>query len=192
MTATVLGGALSLVVSACSGDDNDAEQQPRTTTTEADPTTTTLNPEEAARNEVITAREAAADAWADALAAPAPNPDLPELVETFTGLMFDRLVETASGMERTGVAQRYPDDSQRRIEVESIRFEVVDGQEVAFLEVCTVEDSERIVVATGEVLDSGVRTYRAAEAMRKVDGVWKLAERRQDSREEGVTGCAVD
>ena len=191
MTATVLGGALSLAVSACSGDDNDAEQQPRTTTTEADPTTTTLNPEEAARNEVITAREAADEAEIEALAPPA-NPDLPALTESFTGLMFDRLVETASGLQRSGVAQRYRAESVRELEIESVRFGTVDGNEVAFLQTCVVDDGERFVVATGEVLDSGVRTYAAAEAMQKVDGKWKLAERRQDDPVEGVAGCAVD
>jgi len=180
------------VVSACSGDDNDAEQQPRTTTTEADPTTTTLNPEEAARNEVITAREAADEAETAALAPPSPDPDLPVLADTHTGLMFERLTDTAAGLLRNGYAQRYPSESQHRLEVESVRFDEVDGKEVAFLRVCIVSDSERIDVATGKQLTGGVWTSLAEEAMQKVDGAWKLAERRQDSVEEGVTGCAAD
>lgn len=191
MTATVLGGALSLVVSACGGDDNDAEQQPRTTTTEADPTTTTLNPEEAARNEVITAREAADEAEIEALAPPA-NPDLPALTETHTGLMLDRMIQTANGLREAGIASRLPEDTQHRLEVESIRFDEVDGAEVAFLEVCIVEDAERIDPATDRVLQTGVVTFKSSEAMKKEGEVWKLAERRQDSVDEGVTGCAVD
>ena len=195
MTATVLGGALSLVVSACGGDDNEAEQQPRTTTTEADPTTTTLNPEEAARNEVIAAREAADEAEIEAWGPPAPNPDLPALKDTHTGLMLDRVVSTARGLTRNGLAIEYPDDSQYRLEVTSISFQTVDGQEVAFLEVCGVDDGQQVVVATGtpvSELSGRVTTTEASEAMRKEDGVWKLAERREDSHQEGVVGCAAN
>ncbi|HEY8543429.1 MAG TPA: hypothetical protein VIL36_00210 [Acidimicrobiales bacterium] len=190
MTLTVLGGALSLLVPACSGGGSEeAEDEPRPTTTE-DPTTTTVDPEEAARQEVIAARAAADEAQIEALAQ--PNPDLPELAETHTGLMLERITETANGLKMTGVASRLPENSQHGIEVESVRFDEVDGVETAYLEVCLVEDSERIDPATGQVLQEGVITVQSTEAMQKVDGVWKLAERRQDSLEEGVVGCAVD
>lgn len=194
MTVTVLGGALSLAASAaaCSGGGSEeADDEPRTTTT-TERTTTTLDPEEAARQEVIAAREAADEAEIEALAPPAANPDFPALEENFTGLMLERLVETAAGLQRSGVAQRYPSDSVRELEVDDVRFQTVDGQQVAFLKVCVVDDGERVVVSSGEVLDSGVRTYSAEEAMQKVDGRWKLAERRQDDPVEGVAGCATD
>jgi hypothetical protein len=191
MTVTVLGGALTLLTTCSSKDDTtNAEEAPRPTTTRA--TTTTLTPEEAKKQEVIAAREAADEAQAEALGPPNPNPDLPALAETHTGLMFDRMKETAAGLKRNGYAQRYPDNTQHTVEVEAVRFEDVDGQEVAFLEVCTIDDGERFVLASGKVLTSGIWTFRSAEAMRKVDGIWKLAERREDSVEEGVTGCAVD
>lgn len=195
VTVTMLGGALSLLASGCSGggdsDSEEADDEPRTETPD-ESTTTTLDPEEAARQEVITAREAADAAETEVLAPPAPDPELAELLETHTGLMLERFQETASGLRRTGVAVRQPEGSVRSIEVESVRFQTVDGQEVAFLETCTVEDSERFVVASGEVLESGVRTASASEAMRKEGGVWKLAERRQNTIEEGVTGCAAN
>lgn len=191
MTVTVLGGALTLLSTCSSKDDTqNADDIPRPSTTR--PTTTTLTPEEAKKQEVITAREAADEAQAAALGPPSPNPDLPALAETHTGLMFDRMKETAAGLKRNGYAQRYPDSTQHVVEVESVRFEEVDGQEVAFLDVCTVDDGERFVLSNDKVLTSGVWTFKSAEAMRKVDGVWKLAERREDSVEEGVTGCAVD
>ena len=57
---------------------------------------------------------------------------------------------------------------------------------------CAVSDSERIDIASGRVLFEGAWTLVYEEAMQKVDGVWKLAERRQDGQTEGVTGCAVD
>jgi hypothetical protein len=191
MTVTVLGGALSLLAVSCGGDSEEAEDRPRPTTTERE-TTTTLDPEEVARQEVIAAREAADEAWIEGWAPPTPNPDDPVLEETHTGLMLDRVKDTAEGLQRNGFAVRLPADSQHRLEVESVRFQNIEGKEVALLDVCTVDDSERIVVSTGEVLASGVTTTKAAEAMQKVDGVWKLAERREDDQQEGVVGCAVD
>ena len=192
VTLTVLGGALSLLTSACSGGGSEeADAEPRSSTTE-DATTTTLDPEEAARQEVIAAREAADEAQIEALGPPQPNPDLPELAETHTGLMLDRMTETANGLRTAGIASRLPEDTQHRIEVESVRFDEVDGIETAFLDVCIVEDAERIDPATGQVLKEGVVTAKSTEAMQRIDGVWKLAERRQDSVEEGVVGCAVD
>ena len=190
MTVTVLGGALSLLATTCSGDDTkNAEEEPRPTTPES--TTTTLTPEEAAKQEVVTAREAADEAQAEALSPPNPNPELPALEETHTGLMLERMKETADGLRIGGVASRRPADSQHHLEVDSIRFDKVDGQDVAFLEVCVVDDAERINVSTGAVLQSGLVTFKSTEAMKKVDGIWKLAERRQDSFEEGVAGCSA-
>ena len=192
VTATVLGGALSFVAAACSGGDSEeADDDPGPTTTE-EPTTTTLDPEEAARQEVITAREAADQAQIDALAPPTPDPELPALAETHTGLMLDRMTQTANGLKMSGIASRLPEDTQHSVEVESVRFDEVDGVEVAYLEVCIVEDAERIDPATGQVLETGVVTFASTEAMQREDEVWKLAERRQDSVEEGVTGCAID
>jgi hypothetical protein len=190
MTVTVLGGALSLAASAaaCSGGDSEeADDEPRTTTTER--TTTTLDPEEAARQEVIAAREAADEAQIEALAPPTPDPELPALAETHTGLMLDRMTQTANGLKVAGIASRLPDDTQHRLEVESVRFQTVEGVETAFLEVCIVEDAERVDPATDQVLKEGVVTARSTEAMQKIDGVWKLAERRQNSVEEGVAEC---
>ena len=195
MTVTVLGGALSLLAVSCGGgggDSEEAEDNPRPTTTERETTTSTLDPEEAARQEVIAAREAADEALLDAMAPPAPDPEHPAIAETYTGLMLDRMLDTANGLKRNGFAIRLPADSEHRVEVDSVRFDTVDGQEVAFLEVCTVDDSERFVVGTGEVLSEGVKTVAATEAMRRVDGTWKLAERRENENLEGVAGCAAD
>jgi hypothetical protein len=193
VTVTMLGGALSLLVSGCSGGGSEeADDEPRADTPEEESTTTTLDPEEAARQEVITAREAADEAQIESLAPPTPNPELPELAETHTGLMLDRMTQTANGLRTAGIASRLPEDSQHSVEVESVRFDDVDGVETAFLDVCTVEDAERIDPATGQVLKEGVVTAKSTEAMQRIDGVWKLAERRQDSLEEGVVGCAVD
>jgi hypothetical protein len=35
-------------------------------------------------------------------------------------------------------------------------------------------------------------TIEFTEAMQRVDGTWRLAERREENRWEGEAGCAVD
>lgn len=179
-------------VSACSGDDDEGadSDEPSATTTVPESTTTTVDTEAAEEAAVTEARQAAADAWIDSTAPPTPDPDAPIIAETHVGPMLDQLVETARGLERNGWAIRYPENSQYEVDITSIRLSEDDGQPVAFLEVCTVDDGERIVVDTGEVLAGGLKTIYATEAMRKVDGVWKLAERREDDYQEGVAECA--
>jgi hypothetical protein len=192
----VLFIAVALVVGlaslgACSGDDDDAaDDEPSTTTTVPESTTTTVDATAAREAAVREARQAADDARIESAAPPEANPDDPKIEETHTGPMLEQWKQTTTGLKVNGWAIRYPEDTQHRVEVTSIRFDEDDGQEVAFLEVCSVEDSDRIVVATGEVLAGGVSTVKATEAMRKVDGVWKLAERREDDYQEGVVECA--
>lgn len=194
--AKVLFIAVALVVGlgavgACSGgDDEGADGEEPTTTTTSETTTTTVDARAEEEAAVREARQAAADAWIGSTAPPAPDPEATAIAETHVGPMFEQLVETARGLERNGWAIRYPDDSQYTVDITSVRLSEDDGEPVAFLEVCTVDDGERIVVDTGEVLAGGLRTIHATEAMRKIDGVWKLAERREDDYQEGVAECA--
>ena len=179
-------------VSACSGDDDDAAAgDEQATTTAPESTTTTVDPTAAKEAAVKEARQAADDVWKDATAPPDPNPDDPAIAAHYVGPMFDRLTETIRGLRANGWAIRYPENSQSWLEVQSIRFGEDDGQEVAFIEVCGVDDGERFDMASGDVLEGGVRTLQLTEAMRKVDGEWKLAERQPNSYQEGVVGCAA-
>lgn len=192
--AVVLVVALIVAAASCGGDDDEeAEATPRqTTTTERETTTTTLDPVEAEKQVVIAAYEAARQAHLDAAAPPNPDPNYPVLAETHTGYMLDYVIAGVTGLRNTGLAQRLPDNSQRRIEVDSVTFEDVEGQRVAYLEVCTVDDFEEVEMATGAVVTSGVRTVQSSDAMIFEGGVWKLAEQRLNTTMEGVAGCAVD
>jgi hypothetical protein len=187
MTATVIGGALGLLTVACGGSSQNAADKPHPPTTHAS-TTTTTTPDP--KQEVITARQAADKAEMKALG-PQPNPDLPALADTHTGLMLKRIKDTANGLRMASIASRLPAGSKHRVDVDSVRFQKVGGKDVAFLEVCIVEDAERIDQKTGKVLKSGIVTAQSSEAMQKEGGVWKLAERRQNSVDEGMVGCAV-
>jgi hypothetical protein len=184
------------LLSGCSGGEDRpaAADEAQSTTTTAAPaeTTTTLSATQREEQAVRDAHAAAVQARMDSAAPPNPDPELPTLAETHTGLMLDQWKNTTTGLQLNGFAIRYPEGSQHRSEVESVTFDEVNGQQVAYLDVCTVDDGERIDVASGEVLSSGVITIEATEAMQKVDGVWKLAERQENTVSEGVTGCAAD
>jgi hypothetical protein len=177
-------------LSACGGDDDDAADEDPSTTSAPETTTTTADATAAKEAAVREARQAADQARIESASPPEADPDDPKIAATHTGPMLEQWQQTTTGLKVNGWAIRYPEDSQHVVDVTSIRFGDDDGQEVAFLEVCSVEDSDRIVVDTGEVLAGGLSTVKATEAMRKVDGVWKLAERREDDYQEGVAECA--
>jgi len=191
MTATMLGGALGLLAVSCSGGSDKTADKPRRTTTTAAPTTTTLNPTEAAKQAVIKARQSADQAELNAFGPAHANPDLPAIDGTHTGLMLKRIIDTARGLQIEGIVQRLPAHSKHKLTVKSVRFAKVKGQDVAFLDVCLVEDAERVNPKTGKAFQTGVATFESSEAMQKVAGLWKLAERRQDKAAEGVAGCAI-
>jgi hypothetical protein len=190
--------ALAVLVAACSGDDDDAaggreaSSSRDTTATSAAESTTTLSAADQEEQAVRDAHQAALQARIDSAAPPDPDPELPALLETHTGLMLEEWQSTVRALELNNFVIRYPENSVHRSEVESVRFDEVDGVEVAYLEVCSVDDGERFSTGTGSVLSGGVKTVQATEAMRKEDGVWKLAERQENSVDEGVTGCAAD
>lgn len=196
--AAVLGAALlgAGLITGCSDDGGTDEASSTTETTESTATTTTAtDPEDAERDSVIAAYEDAVSAASEALAPPTPNPDLPALLATHTGPMLEQRQTVARGLAANGWAIRLPDGSRFRAEVdpESVEFDP-DDPDVAFLTACSVDDGERFVVATGEpVADSGgLVTIEFSVAMQRVDGVWKLAERREENRWEGEAGCAAD
>ena len=184
----VLVGAL-LLVGACSDDDTDGAAPPAestTTTRRPTTTTTTTDPAETLEAEVTAAYEASSQAFIDAAAV--PDPEFPAFLATHVGPMLEQRRDVLVGLQADGRVIRYPPDSQYRIEVEDIE---IDG-DVARLEVCVVDDGERVVVSTGEVVAGGVGTVQARAAMQRVDGTWKLAERTQEAEWEGIAGCAVD
>jgi hypothetical protein len=189
LCVALLGAA---TFAACS-DDSGADES--SSTTEATTTTTAAtDPEDAERAEVIAAYEDAVTAASEALAPPTPNPQLPALLATHTGPMLEQRQTVASGLAANGWAIRLPEDTRFRAEVdpESVEFDP-DDPHVAFLTACSVDDGERFVVETGEPVaddSGGLHTIELSVAMQRVDGVWKLAERREEDRWDGEAGCA--
>lgn len=131
------------------------------------------------------AYEAASQAFIEAAAIPDPN--YPALAATHTGPMLEQRRQTLRALQLDHRIIRYPQPSQYRIEFESVS---ITG-DVARLVVCVVDDGERVEKDTGRVIASGVGTVRGTAAMQRVEGTWRLAERREDQRWDGVAGCAA-
>lgn len=184
--ARVVAVALALVVAVSCSDSNRADDE-----REPEPETEENDGSAAADDEQVVeaAYRDAAEARAEALAPPTPNPDHPALAETHTGPMLDQAREVATGLRAEGLAVRYPEDSELRIDVESVEFH---GEDVAILDLCIVDDGERVDMDTGEVLAGGVFSGRVLATMERVDGRWKLAERELGEQQEGAGACAAD
>jgi hypothetical protein len=175
-----------LAASSCGGDDNSSSATTTSsapTTTVRDATSSTPAPTNTDEVAVRTAYEAASQAFIEAAAI--PDPDYAALTATHTGPMLEQRRDTLLGLQADGRVIRYPSPSQYRVEVENIH---VEG-DVARLAFCAVDDGERVVESTGEVVASGVATVRGQAAMRLEGGAWKLAEQEFDSRESGAATC---
>lgn len=130
------------------------------------------------------AYEAASRAFIDAAAV--PDPSFPALAATHTGPMLIQRRDVLLGLKADGRIIRYPEPSVYRIRFESVEID----QDVARIVTCVVDDGERVEVASGTVLSSGTGTVEWKAALRRVEGVWRLAERVENQRWEGVAGCA--
>ena len=145
-------------------------------------TSTTVEDEDDA---VGAAYEAASRAFIDAAAVPDPN--FPAIAATHTGPMLEQTTNLLRALQLDGRFIRYPDNSQYRIDVETVDT----TGDVARMSVCVVDDGERVDRASGEVIAGGVVTVQWTAAMRRVDGTWRLAERREEARWDGIAGCAA-
>jgi hypothetical protein len=184
-------GVLTLVVvlalgASCSDKSGEAgtttlpRSKVRSSSTSADPGDHDLAAVRAAYN-------ASSRAFIDAAAIPDPN--FAALTETHTGLMLEQREKVLAALKRDGRVIRYPANTKYHADIDDNTFKL-DG-DVAIFDVCVVDDGERVDVASGKVISGGVGTVQARAAMRRVDGVWKLAEREQIAEWEGVAGCAA-
>lgn len=183
----VLAFAFALVLAACGGGDGKQDDASPTTqrsspSTSSSSTSTTSTPDD---SPVRAAYDAASRAFIDAAAI--PDPDFPSIAATHSGPMLEQRRATLRALKRDGRAIRYPTPSQYRIDIESVEL---DG-DIARLKVCVVDDGERVELSTGRVIASGVGTVQWTAAMQRTDGTWKLAERREEARWDGVAGCAA-
>lgn len=186
---TAASVALVFAVGACSdgGEDSATPATTSSTTRTTAATVASTSTSTSVASEDTAARagyEAASRAFIDAAAI--PDPDAPAVAGTHVGPMLDQRRATLLGLRAEGKAIRYPTASRYRIEIESA---TVEG-DVARLTVCVVDDGQRVAREVANVEAGAVTTVQGRVAMRRVDGVWKLAERTEENRWDGVAGCA--
>lgn len=178
--------AALLAVAGCTNQgEPSAASVPTKPTSVPSTTVVTTAEDDSVEAEVANAYDAASRAFIHA--ATEPDPDAPQIAATHTGPMLEQTTDLLRALRRDGRFIRYPSNSQYEIDVQSV--EVVD--DVARMSVCVVDDGERIERSTGNVIAGGVVTVQWTAAMRRIDGVWRLAERRETARWEGVSGCAA-
>ena len=176
-----------LLLAACTDDDSSKAQRTTTSST----TSSTIDGPSAEVDAVVAAYKAAE--LAGIRAGMIPDPDYPDLAATHTGPMLERARELYRGYQLRNVAYRYPDPPEKgfRITVDPETVEITG--DVALFEACAVDEGQRIDTETGKPLspDGGVSTVLLKVAMQRVDGVWKLAERKNLDSWDGVAGCAA-
>lgn len=154
---------------------------------------------------------AAMEARIDSASSPGPNPDFPGLAETHVDPI---LSEWTSQLERwafTAHVVRYGEVPE--VDVLSVTFgwdtgggsggsdaDDPDANSVgnlATVQACIVDGGQVVHQPSGDVEpqdnadSSGLVTVYEHATMKKVDGAWKLAERRPDKDWPGRAGCAV-
>ncbi len=127
--------------------------------------------------------EAASRAFIDAAAI--PDPAFPALAATHTGPMLAQRREVLLALKADGRIIRYPQPSRYQLVVRSVELH----GDVARVTFCAVDDGERVVVATGEVIAGGVATVKGTAALQRERGAWQLAEQRFEARQEEVASC---
>ncbi len=114
------------------------------------------------------------------------NPADPRLVQLATGTQLDIVLTETRQRRDMGLAVRRPEPSLSKNRVKVVGL----TGDIARLQDCATNDGIVYRVATGEVLDDGVVTRNVEATMRRVDGLWRLAETRVLQEWKGVAGCA--
>lgn len=122
-----------------------------------------------------------------------PAADFPELAELAGGTQLDVSRQSIADLAAAGEATKEPArpaiGGTDAATEHRVRVDRIDGA-AAELTACVVNDDVRYAVASGQVVDAGVRTVRSTAAMALTgDGTWKLIRSEAVSIDDGVTGC---
>jgi hypothetical protein len=117
-----------------------------------------------------------------------PDPEFPALGETHTGPALEQVVENRKAFQLSGRVGRFPTNSVANREAEVISLEADE----ATVRDCSVDDSQIVIAATGEVVNDLVATALFEGSMVVDDGRWKLQSLTVVDEWDGVAGCAVD
>jgi hypothetical protein len=138
-------------------------------------------------SEAVAAAYDAAMAAFDLAATEPVRPDHPALASTTIDPALSSVRDLTSSWLGFGQALRYPTPSVHRIVILDVE---VDG-DTAVLETCNVDDGILYEPESGRILNDRVTTARDRATMLRVEGAWKLSQREQLDKWEGVAGCAA-
>ena len=160
------------------------------TTTRANVVTTTTATTSAAASTVeqqLAARVRGMFAAREAAnAAPAPNPNSPQLAEFASGEALQSIRDETTRRRDQGQAIRASTANVAQLRV---GFVTVTGS-TATVAACSVDDGVIFEVATGRVLNDSVMTHNYRIDLEQVGGVWKVSRIVRLQQWEGVAGCA--
>ncbi len=191
-------GALPSPSSSSTGDGSDASTTSITTEptisapepTGGDETSTTAEPTDALTPiDVVVADQIRGyfNARAAANAAPAPNPDDPQLAKFAVGDELAAVVASTEARRDSGQAIRPGDEG-----LADIRVGFVDaGASGASAAACAVDDGVIYDLATDGVVNDDVVTHNYQIELELHDGVWKVSRIVRVQQWEGVAGCAL-
>ncbi len=180
--------AAALLAAGCGGSGDPAavgDVPAASTTASSAPTPTTLSTAEIERAVL----DAYLAGWeAKRVSNDPPDPEFPALAETHTGPALEQAVQNRKAFLVTGRVGRFPEDSvaERQAEVVSVE------PDEAVVRDCSVDDSQIVIAATGEVVNDLVATVLFEGSMVVEDGRWKLRSLKVVEEWEGVAGCAAD
>jgi hypothetical protein len=170
IAAAVVLALVAVVVRACTDDDGGPSSGADRQRTEA----------------AIRRAHAAADqARLDSAAPPSPNPELPALARTSTGPALTEWVRVTTRLQSLGMALRSPPGSRRKVTIGAVHVD--SGGDRATLDVCTVSDGEVLLVSSGQVVSSGLRSTRTHETMVRQGHTWRLSDREVVKIDDGAT-----
>lgn len=119
---------------------------------------------------VIDAYRAAWDAEMAASAAPAADPDHPDLAARFVGAALDQVRAGLADKRELGRATRHAEPSEFAIYANSVR---VDG-DVAHLEVCLIDDAVVFDPVTDVIENDWRAVLNRRVQLARIDGSWRV------------------
>jgi hypothetical protein len=178
---------VGVLAAACSGSSDGTAASTSVPTHQS----TTSTPAAGSAAEVIAAYKAAE--LAGIQAGVIPDPNYPALEQTATGPMLQQTKDVLRGYELRKIALKYPEPLESGFEVTVDPAEVELTDDTAVFDACAVDRGERISTENGAYVspNDGPDTFLLRVGMRRVDGIWKLAERRELDSWKGIAGCAA-
>ena len=182
-----------LPLAACGGDDDpsagptaDDTVVSTTSTTDPDPTTSTATADPTPEQEVEAAYLEIVRSYYERLQD--PDPDDPSISEAHTGASLAQVTNHNQEMLAAGQRERF---TERGVPTPDVRNVTLEGDAIARIDNCYVDDVIVYVAATGAVVDDSASSLLVESVLVLEDGRWKLSEQLVIETTPGAEGCSV-